>query len=137
MICNNLTYYHRQAVNIMNYKDTCGSDGTLYTNCVNAKESTAEWNYGANFGGPTKSTWTSGADSLTMGVASDYSGVGMFGKFAVGSNNYDNDDGGNATNKALKIRMCDGVNANVTGPRKIGEGKGDEWKATGSVWCKG
>ena len=28
----------------------------------------AEWNYGANFGGPTKASWTSGADSLTSGA---------------------------------------------------------------------
>jgi hypothetical protein len=28
------------------------------------------WNYGANFGGPTKATWTSGANSLTAGSVS-------------------------------------------------------------------
>ena len=28
------------------------------------------WNYGANFGGPSKATWTSGANSLTAGSVS-------------------------------------------------------------------
>lgn len=31
------------------------------------------WNYGQNFGGPTKASWTSGADTVHGG------GVGMFG----------------------------------------------------------
>ena len=35
----------------------------------------ADWNYGSNFGGPLKATWTSGADTVHDG------GVGMFGTF--------------------------------------------------------
>lgn len=38
----------------------------------------ATWNYGSNFGGPLKSTWTSGADTVHDG------GVGMYGKFGTG-----------------------------------------------------
>jgi hypothetical protein len=35
-----------------------------------SSESTVAWNYGANFGGPSKATWTSGANSLTAGSVS-------------------------------------------------------------------
>mmetsp|Transcript_60812 Transcript_60812/g.143186 ORF Transcript_60812/g.143186 Transcript_60812/m.143186 type:complete len:97 (+) Transcript_60812:25-315(+) len=37
----------------------------------------AVWNYGQNFGGPTKASWTSGADTVHGG------GVGMFGTMGV------------------------------------------------------
>jgi len=36
------------------------------------------WNYGQNFGGPTKATWTSGKDTVHGGMAE-----GMFGSFGV------------------------------------------------------
>ena len=38
----------------------------------------ATWNYGADFGGPTKSSWTSGAISKHGGEAE-----GMFGSFGI------------------------------------------------------
>jgi hypothetical protein len=38
----------------------------------------ATWNYGADFGGPTKSSWTSGAISKHSGEAE-----GMFGSFGI------------------------------------------------------
>ena len=72
-----------QAANILNYKTACGiaSDSTLHVNCVDSEEITAAWNYGANFGGPTKSTWTSGANSLTAGNSAATTGQGMFGRY--------------------------------------------------------
>ena len=36
------------------------------------------WNYGSNFGGPTKSSWTSGADIVHDGM-----NEGMFGSFGI------------------------------------------------------
>jgi hypothetical protein len=45
------------------------------------------WNYGSNFGGPTSSSWTSGAD--TAHSYTDATG-GMFGTFGVDDENYDN-----------------------------------------------
>ena len=100
-----------QAANILNYQTPCGtaSDSTLHVNCVDRYET---WNYGANFGGPTKSTWTSGANSLTAGNSAATKGQGMFGKYAVSDNNYDDDDGGTASSEAMKIHMCDGVRMN-------------------------
>ena len=74
-------------------------------NCVKTDQREAEWNYGANFGG-TSSTWTSGASSITMGVAADFTGKGMFGKYAVSDDNYDDDHGGGATTDKMEINMC-------------------------------
>ena len=69
-------------------------------------------NYGANFGGPTKATWTSGANSLSAGVGgtADYygSGVGMFGKYAVGDTSYAYENGG--TDGDSIVTMCQGQN---------------------------
>ena len=103
-----------QAANILNYQTPCGtaSDSTLHVNCVDRYETSAAWNYGANFGGPTKSTWTSGANSLTAGNSAATTGQGMFGRYAVSDNNYDDDDGGTANNASMKIHMCDGVRMN-------------------------
>ena len=75
-------------------------------------------NYGANFGGPTKATWTSGADSLSAGVGgtADYygSGVGMFGKYAVGDTSYHFANGGLASvgDGDPMITMCQGNASN-------------------------
>jgi hypothetical protein len=45
------------------------------------------WNYGSNFGGPTKTSWTSGAD--TAHSYTDATG-GIFGSFGVDDENYNN-----------------------------------------------
>ena len=103
-----------QAANILNYQTPCGdaNDDVIHVNCVDEEEIDAAWNYGANFGGPTKAAWTSGADSLTAGNSAATSGKGMFGKYAISDNNYDDDDGGTASSSAMKIHMCDGVRMN-------------------------
>ena len=62
--------------------------------CATSSEYSVGWNYGANFGGPTKSTWTSGADSCTTGMACNKNGVGMFGTKYVADPSYEEDDGG-------------------------------------------
>ena len=86
-------------------------------NCVSSTEQTAAWNYGANFGGPTKSSWTSGADSITMGKSDSWSNKGMFGKYAVTTDNYAYEEGGlgsgSADNK-YEIHMCGGGEGSST-----------------------
>lgn len=68
---------------------------------------TAKWNYGANFGGPTKSTWTSGADSLTGGVAGNKTAQGMFGKFGIVDTSYAATDGGEPNTLTPQVvTMC-------------------------------
>jgi hypothetical protein len=104
-----------QATNILDFGQDCGSNDTDWSDannpwevtCVTDDQIEAQWNYGANFGGPTKSTWTSGANSLTMGVSSVYTGKGMFGRWAVGDDMYDDDQGGIATDNSQEIHLCD------------------------------
>ena len=50
-------------------------DGALVTVDGNTGST---WNYGSNFGGPTKSSWTSGADIVHDGM-----NEGMFGSFGI------------------------------------------------------
>ena len=104
-----------QAANMLNFAPWCGTanHSTLHVNCVDSAEITAAWNYGANFDGPTKCAWTSGANSLTAGNSAAATGQGgMLGKYAVSDNNYDDDDGGTASSNAMKIHLCDGVRMN-------------------------
>ena len=68
------------------------------------------WNYGSNYGGPTKSTWTSGADSLTGGVLGNKTGQGMFGKFGVADTSYSADVGGQPNFLTPQVvSMCSGT----------------------------
>ena len=64
------------------------------------------WNYGSNFGGPTRSGWTSGADTIRSG-----STEGMFGTWGVVDSGY---NGGTTTIAGYtfvnsKISMCAGT----------------------------
>ena len=99
-----------QAANILNYQTPCGttSDSTLHVNCVDRYETSAAWNYGANFGGPTKSSWTSGkvTDRAMYGVRKE----GMFGNSFVGDSAYSTSYGG--TGIQGFVTMCQG---NTTG----------------------
>ena len=61
----------------------CDSSGGLCTQFVTGNMGSS-WNYGDNFGGPTKSTWTSGADT-------DHS---IFGSWGVVDEGYDGFDEG-------------------------------------------
>ena len=45
------------------------------------------WNYGSNFGGPTSTSWTSGADTVHADTTST---GGMFGTMGVDDENYGN-----------------------------------------------
>ena len=45
------------------------------------------WNYGSNFGGPTSTSWTSGADTVHADTSST---GGMFGTMGVDDENYGN-----------------------------------------------
>jgi hypothetical protein len=58
--------------------DTATSVGTL---------TASAWNYGSNFGGPTHSSWTSGADTVHADTTST---GGMFGTMGVDDENYGN-----------------------------------------------
>ena len=53
--------------------------------CASTSTYNMAWNYGANFGGPTKSTWTSGANSLSAGNSD---GKGAFGSFFLAEPRY-------------------------------------------------
>ena len=98
-----------QATNIINFNTTCnsmasGSDWGV--NCISSTEQSAAWNYGANFGGPSKTTWTSGANSITMGTSDSHSADGgMFGKYAVSTKVYGYQNGG-FTGSTKVIPMC-------------------------------
>ena len=117
---------HIQGVDIVDQttgKDCTSIGGALQPNfntgyystpCIPSEGMTAKWNYGANFGGPTKSTWTSGANSLTGGVDGNKTGQGMFGKFGVVDTSYSRDDGGqpNFRNPQV-VTMCAGTAGSV------------------------
>ena len=75
------------------------------------------WNYGANFGGPSKATWTSGANSLTAGSwdkDTPTTNGGMFGVYSVADPSYSTGNGGfgNSTNYPQNgnfiVPMCSG-----------------------------
>ena len=89
------------------FQDVVALKAQLLQTSLNWHSVWPQWNYGANFGGPTKSTWTSGANSLTMGVSSAYTGKVMFGRWAVGDDMYDDDQGGIATDNSQEIHLCD------------------------------
>ena len=112
-----------QATNIIDFSNTCSSSSTYGKNCIDSTEQDAAWNYGANFGGPTKSTWTSGANSITMGTSASYSGKGMFGKYAVTTDNYNYYEGGLGGDH--EIKMCGGGEAI------------DDSDQYGKTFCKG
>ena len=103
---------HVQAQDVLDTHDTCsGNSSTNY--CVSTTLSTAKWNYGANFGGPTKSTWTSGSNSLTAGVAANSNGAGMMGHYFIGDPSYEDVYGGTAgwmqNNVDHAVSMCAGT----------------------------
>ena len=92
--------------------DTFNAGGVSVTG--NAVMTTGSWNYGVDFGGPTKSSWTSGAntDRAMHGVR----GEGMFGNSFTGDSAYATSVGGTST---TGVTMCQG---NTTG--------------THPTWCK-
>jgi hypothetical protein len=100
-----------QATNIINFNTTCNSMASgddWGVNCISSTEQSAAWNYGANFGGPSKTTWTSGANSITMGTSDSHSADGgMFGKYAVADGAYDYNAGG-IEEYSWEIPMCGG-----------------------------
>jgi len=55
---------------------------TISDSATNGGLTGSAWNYGSNFGGPTKAGWTSGADTVHSG------GEGAFGIFGVEDDNY-------------------------------------------------
>jgi len=61
------------------------------------------WNYGSNFGGPTKATWTSGKDTVHSGMAE-----GMFGSFGVVDSAYS----GTSTVGSI-IGLCPGTAGSI------------------------
>jgi hypothetical protein len=61
------------------------------------------WNYGADFGGPTKASWTSGAISKHSGSAE-----GMFGSFGIVDSAYS----GTSTVGSI-ITLCPGTAGSV------------------------
>jgi hypothetical protein len=63
------------------------------------------WNYGADFGGPTKSTWTSGAISKHNGEAE-----GMFGSFGIVDSAY---SGTGAVGSVFPLGLCPGTAGSV------------------------
>ena len=74
----------------------------------NAVMTTGSWNYGVDFGGPTKSSWTSGkvTDRAMYGVRKE----GMFGNSFTGDSAYSTSYGG--TGIQGFVTMCQG---NTTG----------------------
>jgi hypothetical protein len=56
---------------------------TISDAATNGGNTGSTWNYGSNFGGPTRAGWTSGADTVHGGAAE-----GMFGSFGVEDDNY-------------------------------------------------
>jgi hypothetical protein len=72
----------------------------------------ANWNYGSNFGGPTKSTWTSGADTAHDVLGGGGWGFAVmdsgYGSFMAGANAQDGTyDNGSQMN--VKISVCPGT----------------------------
>ena len=78
--------------------DTATSVGTL---------TASAWNYGSNFGGPTHSSWTSGADTVHADTTST---GGMFGSWGVVDTTYSAIDASKAvTGMNTKITLCPGT----------------------------
>ena len=69
----------------------------------NAVMTTGSWNYGVDFGGPTKSSWTSGADTVHGGATE-----GMFGSFGVVDSAYS----GTSTVGSI-IGLCPGTAGSI------------------------
>ena len=76
----------------------------LHSQPTCAVVTTGSWNYGVDFGGPTKSSWTSGAntDRAMHGVR----GEGAFGNSFVGDSAYAATTGGTST---AGVTMCQGT----------------------------
>lgn len=76
----------------------------------NAAMTGGTWNYGVNFGGPTKSSWTSGKDTdrAMYGVR----GEGMFGNSFIGDSAYSTANGGTGI-FASPVSMCPGTAGSV------------------------
>ena len=62
------------------------------------------WNYGSNFGGPTKSSWTSGKDTVHGITGAD----GMFGSWGVSDSAYS----GTSTVGSV-IALCPGTAGSI------------------------
>ena len=71
------------------------------------------WNYGVNFGGPTKSSWTSGKDTDRGFYGTRHEG--MFGNSYVGDSAYSTSYGGIGTTVSASVTMCQN-NATGTHP---------------------
>jgi hypothetical protein len=106
-------YAGRQTTEVWDTADAAGCTGNSFQwhghsafHCATTNEYSVAWNYGANFGGPTKSTWTSGADSLTMGNPKALQGSGMFSSHYVADPNYGIEDGGVPACVCVGVCLC-------------------------------
>jgi|LauGreDrversion2_3_1035106.scaffolds.fasta_scaffold103934_1 hypothetical protein len=106
-------YAGRQTTEVWDTNDAAGCTGNSFQwhgqeayHCATTNEYSVAWNYGANFGGPTKATWTSGANSLTSGNPGSLTGSGMFSTHYVADPNYGTEDGGVCVCVCVGVRPC-------------------------------